>query len=701
MFDSLFRNTLAPWQWGVLLAVPPAILALYFLKLRRVPVEVPSTYLWMRAIEDLHVNSLWQRLRKSLLLLLQLLLVALAMLALLRPGWQGTRLEGDRFIFVVDNSASMNATDMGGGVSRLEASKAKVAALIDQMERGMTAMIISFNRSPRVVQEFTDNRRLLKERLATIEPTAASTDLSGALRLADGLANPGRMMIEEDQPGAEVVESNAATLYMFTDGRFADVEGFALGELSPIYVAVGAADAGNLAVTAFNTRRNPARPEEKQAFVQVANFTEQAQDVVVELLLDGRFLDARSAQAPAGGSASYTFPLGAAPAGKLEARIDADSLAAAGDRLAEDNNAFAAIDDVDPGRVLLVTPGNVVVETALSTARAGRLGGIEQVRPAGLQDMQRQAALLAGEYDLVIFDRCRPESAAAMPRAGTFFIGATPPLLAWQGPPPADGQDPPPPRTIEWPQVIDWNRSHPLMSYVSVGDLLIGQAVELTPPAGATALIDSTEGVLLAVAPRDAYEDLVLGFPILMEQDGSTVVNTKWYAARSFPTFWLNVLDYFLGEAGNPARRQVAPGAAVELRPKASVERVEVSGPGGLAKTLRRRGDEPFVFQDTASRGAYVVRSGDQVLQRFAVNLFDPAESNIRLRTADLEPSQDPAEGGDGAVNETIDSIRIGYTDVAARTESPARKELWRWVLLAAILVLVGEWYIYNRRVYL
>src|SRR5919204_6481143 len=110
MFEY-FLNTLSPWQWALLALVPPAIIALYFLKLKRQPLEVPSTYLWKRSIEDLHVNSLWQRLRQNLLLFLQLLLVALAMLALLRPGWEGTKLEGNRFIFLIDNSASMSATD--------------------------------------------------------------------------------------------------------------------------------------------------------------------------------------------------------------------------------------------------------------------------------------------------------------------------------------------------------------------------------------------------------------------------------------------------------------------------------------------------------------------------------------------------------------------------------------------------------------
>lgn len=53
-------NMLSPLQWALLLAIPPAVLSLYFLKLKRQEALVPSTMLWKRAIEDLHVNSIWQ-----------------------------------------------------------------------------------------------------------------------------------------------------------------------------------------------------------------------------------------------------------------------------------------------------------------------------------------------------------------------------------------------------------------------------------------------------------------------------------------------------------------------------------------------------------------------------------------------------------------------------------------------------------------
>jgi hypothetical protein len=33
--------------------------------------------------------------------------------------------------------------------------------------------------------------------------------------------------------------------------------------------------------------------------------------------------------------------------------------------------------------------------------------------------------------------------------------------------------------------------------------------------------------------------------------------------------------------------------------------------------------------------------------------------------------------------------------------QEPARQELWKWLLGAGLVVLLCEWYIYNRRVYL
>src|SRR4030088_1623530 len=111
-FPIQFASPLGAVAWATLAGIPVGIIALYFLKLRRRPVEVPSTLLWRRSIEDLHVNSLFQRLRRNLLLFLQVLAVLLAMLALLGPRVKGSAGQGQRYILAIDNSASMSATDV-------------------------------------------------------------------------------------------------------------------------------------------------------------------------------------------------------------------------------------------------------------------------------------------------------------------------------------------------------------------------------------------------------------------------------------------------------------------------------------------------------------------------------------------------------------------------------------------------------------
>jgi hypothetical protein len=691
MFD-FFRNTLSGWQWALLALVPPAIVALYFLKLKRQPLEVPSTYLWKRSIEDLHVNSLWQRLRQNLLLFLQLLLVALAMLALLRPGWEGAKLDGQRFIFLVDNSASMSAADVDDAPDRLAEAKRLAAGLIGQMDSSMTAMIISFADTPQVVQEFTDNRRLLLERLETIKPTARSTDLKGALELAGGLANPGRITTEEGGMEVDVVEPQAATLYIFSDGRFEDVKGFSLGNLKPVYVPIGSLEAENLAITTLSTRRSEARPEERQAFAQVTNFTDEPQSAIVELELDGAFLDAQELEVPAGQSSGVVFPLADAPAGALTARLKYTlGSSSQHDALRLDDVAYAALNDATPGRVLVVTPGNTALEVALATKEAGQLADIRLATPDVLTTNEYRRDAESGGYDLVIYDQCAPP---AMPRANALLVGRLPPGPAWRGGQgrPEDSTDTEP-KSAVLPQIIDWDRAHPLLAHVELGNVDIVDSLVLEAPPGSSVLVDSTAGPIAAIAPRDSYEDVVLGFEIVGKAaDGSLTANTNWPRRLSFPTFWLNALEYLAGGIEQTGMDQVRPGRPVEFRPPGNLTELTVVDPDHDGTTIRRTDQDVFQFHDTDKPGVYTVQRDDQVIERFAVDLFDRAESDVRVR-----PSQDP----DAETVRAAD-IRIGHVDVAAAAgRTPVRKEAWKALLAAALFVLLLEWYIYNRRVYL
>ncbi len=90
----------------------PAVIAMYLLKLRRDEAVVPSTLLWTRLVADVEANAPWQKLKRSLLLLLQLLLVIILALLAARPFVERPAGLARDIVLVLDTSASMAATDV-------------------------------------------------------------------------------------------------------------------------------------------------------------------------------------------------------------------------------------------------------------------------------------------------------------------------------------------------------------------------------------------------------------------------------------------------------------------------------------------------------------------------------------------------------------------------------------------------------------
>lgn len=683
----------------VLFCAPPVIILLYFLRLRRKPVAVSSTFLWHKSIEDLHVNRLMQWLRRNLLLLLQLLAVLLAIYAVLGPRLHAALGGGRHYVLVIDNSASMSATDVQP--NRLEWAKAEALKEIEAATDADSGMVIVFNRTAEIRQSYTTNRAVLRRAVESIQPTVSQTRFDEALNLAASLANPARSTENEVarpeavEPGKErqyvPLEGMQADVHLYSDGGFPPVPGFALANLSLNYHAppvppteggvshnVGIVrldahrdDAGRLVVTASvrNYRGSPV--PDQLVRVEVLDADDHRP---VSAYSQRVRLEAKADQAAGGLEVPFTLP---------DVPENADVVIRA--RLENTTDAFPLDDGawLVPGvarkaRVLVFAPDNLVEQSFpgprrfLDLPSTQRIADVTRYAPDRITDKKVYDKAREGEYDLVVFDRCGPASEDEMPRGNTFFIGHPPPPFKPKGA--ADDKLAVKPERS--PRVTGWVGSHPVMRRLQgLYEVEIDDAFRLPDLPPRTERLMESDGnlVLLAAVPRPPFTDLVLAFPIYTD-DG--LYNTLWPLRPSFVVFLRNVLRS-LGNVRDALAEDVTrPGDIKVLRAAGSRQKLKVTSPSGKTEELDRAARADFAFAGTTELGVYTAVAGDD-RQRFAVNLFDPAEGDIAPR----------------------ESVTVGSQTVEAGKPRKQPRDLWKLAVLAGVVVLLAEWWIYNKRV--
>lgn len=703
-----------PWWAGLLLLLIPFLLVLlYFLKLKRKPLHVPSTFLWQKSIEDLHVNTLFQWLRENVLLLLQLLTLLALIYAVLAFQLHRQSSQGEHYILMIDNSASMAATDVAP--SRLEGAKRLALQEIAGRGDNDVGMVIVFNSSAEILQSYTPDKGLLRQAVEKIQQTQRPTRIDEALSLADSLANPRRttddfaVRPEDQEPGKErtyvPAEGIPTVLHLFTDGRFPDVKEFALGNLQARYHAIGLPgpeNADNIALVTLNALRNEKDPTKLQVLAGVHNYRPQEAQVKLQLEVyvngqlqklyeepqgDPMTLPARRVRlaelAPKGDTTDQPRQVLADEPGEgfvtftvsdLDERSNLvlhAKLVGVQDHFPLDDEAWLTAGVVRKARVLIVGDRNPVLH-AFFEGGAGKIATVTYLAPADLGDEDKYGRPARnGAYDLVIFDRCAPEKESDLPLANTYFIDNVPP--PWKR-----AEMPP----LENPSIKGRLGDHPLLRYLSgLHEIGLTEAFRFdlrdprVPPRVPKLLESGRDTAVLFALPRQSFTDVVMTFPIINSKGEYT---TDWFLRPSFPLFLSNLV-HTLGNVSEGVGEEVLqPGQPKSLRPDLAVKEIQVEDPAGHVETLRRGSRADFTYGATDRVGVYQVKWDGQVQRSFAVNLLDPLESNLEPREV----------------------IAIGDARVAAGETRSVPREVWKWVALAALVLLLAEWYVYNRRVY-
>jgi len=315
------------------LAIP--ILLLYLLRLRREERMVSSTYLWQRAVRDIEANAPWQRLRRNLLLFLQLAALLFLVLALAGPYLPTRRVQGIDLILVVDTSASMAATDLRP--NRLEAARQEAVRLVAGLPPAGRITLIAAAGTPRVLLARSPDRTLFRSALARLQPSAAHSDLTPALRLAAALA--------AESPQSEIV--------LLSDGQVSLREEVVFPTAFR-FISFGESDR-NQGIVACSLEEAAGRPN---LFLRVRNYTTAPAQRRLDLYADGQLLTSRHLDLPARQDLALVLELDA-PASAVEARL------AGQDDLPADDVAWAVPRQGSATPIVLVTAGNRFLQTGL------------------------------------------------------------------------------------------------------------------------------------------------------------------------------------------------------------------------------------------------------------------------------------------------------------------------------------------------
>jgi hypothetical protein len=237
--------------------------------------------------------------------------------------------------------------------------------------------------------------------------------------------------------------------------------------------------------------------------------------------------------------------------------------------------------------------------------------------------------------DAYIFDRFAPGTAPSRP---ALVIGT--PAAPWLKP--ANGE-------LVKPEIASWSENHPVMQYVSVHDVTIDRASKIDP-GNLTVIASSKQGPLIVASEKPKW--VMLTFDL----DSS-----DFPFHVGFPVFIENVLAWF-------SREQLAlkrgPGIVDVPLANAQIRTID----GTVIPSEQQLGQT--VFQ-TGEPGLYAATQGDQRVH-VAVNLANPTFSDVNRS--------------------------VFKTDrAAANGHYWLRRELWFYMLVAAVALISIEWFTYHR----
>jgi len=655
------------------LALP--VLALYLLKVQRRSVPVAYLRLWEELVQETQRRSFFERLKRWLSLLVQLLILLGLVLALADPRRSAQPEDARQVVLVLDASASMQTREADGRTRFAHALDVIRAEIEAKDPADAFALVVASDRVE-VRCPFEQGRLRLLSALEGVEVTGRALDAPKAIAFARAIArdqpHPEVLVIGDGSAGqvaAEAGQVAALTSSASAAPSTPDAKPAAQGP-APLRLRLVGEARENVGILRFSARKNRSLGTD-YVLARVKNFGQEPRELSLELSLDGQVQKVLPRTLPPGGELSERLQLDLPQGGVLRLELSGAEGREPFDALSLDDVAYAVVQPARKHRVLVVAPS----AAALEPYRVAFAAMEEQIDPTS-------QALSAAEFtalppaerqaDLIVCTGVLPEGLPS----GAALLLAGQPLPSFL---PATEQ-----AREEQPVVWDWQREHLLNRYLNWRDLPLPPARPLQLQAG-EALVQSYEGALIAAFAHQGRQVLWLGF-----DPGSRLFPFR----LAFPLLLRNALAWFEQEGRLLLRPNYAPGEVIEPLSKIPADAVEVSWFPAGANEARSEALEVregrFRFTQTEDATPVLFRltrqgpdGGAPEVQEVAtaINLFAPEESQIA--PAPIAPEASTPKDAPAASSSWTRSLPLA---------------LWPILVGLALVLWLAEWLSYHQR---
>lgn len=364
------------WPLFLLLTIPPVIM-LYILKRKYKEEVISSSLLWKEVYKNTRANAPWEKFKKNIMLLLQIIIILSVILALMSPFISIGGKSYKNVIMVIDNTASMN-TIYDDSNSRLEQGKTLAKEYLNSTKEGTNTYIISYDGTSNLLLNGDFNKSNASSIIDKISTSYGSGDISDVVSfvkaIGDGIGEEYEALIFTDKQVA-ISDINGRIVYLGNSGLNASVD-----NVSHKFV-----------------------DDKVKVIANVTNNGDSLYEGDFSLYNGEELVAVEGVTLQVGESKTLSFQLDSLNSDYLKGELSRKDI------LTEDNTYYHVVNENKVKKILLVTDENVFLEKAF--------GIIENTEVYKTNDVSNITD--NDEYDLYVFDNKMPE---VMPRKGSILF---------------------------------------------------------------------------------------------------------------------------------------------------------------------------------------------------------------------------------------------------------------------------------------